>query len=121
MISVFLRSLRRCASPLAPEVKNILQLNGILRVRSRPSGKRAGRNYIRSICTIVGNHPTSCGTALDVKRQPTGQRMFLSDCCYQPKNLIHIKINQHKSIPSMPGFSFLMCVLYATNVMSCTV
>ncbi len=100
----FLRSLRRCASPLAPEVKNILQLSGILRLRSRPRGKKAGRNFIRSIFTIVGNRPTSCGTAMDIKRQPTGQRMFLSDCCYQPKNLIHIKINQHKSIPSMPGF-----------------
>ncbi len=68
-------------------------------------GKKAGRNYIRSICTIVGNHPASCGTAVDIKRQLTaGQRLFLSYCCYYPKNLIHIKINQHKSIPSMPGF-----------------
>ncbi len=72
----FLRSLRRCASPLAPEVKNILQLNGILRLRSRPWGKKAEINDIRSICTIVGNRPTSCGTAVDIKRLPTGQIMF---------------------------------------------
>lgn len=73
-------SLRICRAPLASEVKNKLQLNGILRLRPRPRGKKAGRNYIHSICTIVVNPPTSCGTAVDIKRQLTAQRPFVSDC-----------------------------------------
>lgn len=33
---------KRCASSLVPEVKNILQLNGILRLRSRPGVRKLG-------------------------------------------------------------------------------
>ncbi len=79
-------------------------------------------NLMKRLELFDGVQSTSCETAVDIKRLLTGQRMFLSDCRYQSKNLIHIKINQHKSIPSMPGFLLTnVRSLYATNVMSCTV
>ncbi|XP_035688672.1 uncharacterized protein LOC118424240 [Branchiostoma floridae] len=50
----FMRSLKPSHATTCPQLKQLLRDNGILRGSSRPRGKKAGRNCLRKIETVVG-------------------------------------------------------------------
>lgn len=97
-----LKDMRRLVFPLAPEVKAALLQNSILKLRSRPRGKRAGRKTGCFIKTVVGHRPGHCGTISYGAQGGGRQYPFVRSSC--SANLVHIHIAPIKPKPTMPGF-----------------
>jgi len=99
--AIFFHRLRHSAPPVGPELKSQLRQLGLLRLRCRPRGTRAGRNFVRSISTVVGYRPTFPGLDSTFTCKSNGQKCGNQQPLWNRRNavssnLIMVPVEQNK-------------------------
>ncbi|KAI8481124.1 hypothetical protein Bbelb_411380 [Branchiostoma belcheri] len=105
----FLRNVRRSMPVLEPwakkTIKESLQLNGLLKMRSKPRGRKAGRGRVRKIPAIAGHRPPSGSFICKFYQQSRNPQQT----CRNVSNLVSVSLQQlkRKNSPCLP--SVYMC------------